>query len=107
MTATGYTHIELREGVPYIAGTPTKVRMLVVVMRSFGWGAEELQRQFPNLTLAQVYAALTYYHDHKEEIDREIEEGERTAKEMRPRVEEPQVRARFADAKRRASTDVS
>lgn len=29
---------------------------------------------YPTLTLAQVYAALLYYHEHKDEIDREIAE---------------------------------
>jgi len=30
-------------------------------------------RQYPYLTLAQVHAALTYYYDHQEEMDRDIE----------------------------------
>ncbi|MDX1523434.1 MAG: DUF433 domain-containing protein [Anaerolineae bacterium] len=29
----------------------------------------------PQLTLAQVYDALSYYHDHREEIEREINEN--------------------------------
>jgi uncharacterized protein (DUF433 family) len=29
---------------------------------------------YPALTVAQVYAALLYYYDHKVEIDREIDE---------------------------------
>ena len=29
---------------------------------------------YPTLTLAEVYAALHYYYEHKEEIDREIAE---------------------------------
>ncbi len=29
---------------------------------------------YPTLSLAQVYAALLYYHEHKDEIDREIAE---------------------------------
>jgi uncharacterized protein (DUF433 family) len=33
---------------------------------------EELVREFPHLTLAQVYDALSYYYDHKEEIDQEM-----------------------------------
>ena len=38
-----------------------------------GWSAEEIVRRYPYLSLAEVHAALTYYHDHREEIDREIE----------------------------------
>ena len=53
--------------------------------------------------IAQIYAALTYYHDHKEQIDREIEEGERLAEELRPLLENPQLRAKLQEAKRRAA----
>ena len=34
--------------------------------------AEEIQRQHSHLTLAQIYAALTYYHDHRQHFDSEI-----------------------------------
>jgi uncharacterized protein (DUF433 family) len=37
-----------------------------------GMTPEELVREFPHLTLAQVYDALSYYYDHKEEIDQEM-----------------------------------
>jgi hypothetical protein len=29
---------------------------------------------FPQLSLADVYAALAYYHDHREQIDQDIRE---------------------------------
>ena len=47
--------------------------MIVVDNQGRGWSAEEIVRQYPYLSLAEVYAALTYYHDHRDEIDREIE----------------------------------
>jgi len=34
---------------------------------------EELVKEFSHLSLAQVYDALSYYYDHKEEIDEELE----------------------------------
>jgi hypothetical protein len=37
-----------------------------------GWSAEEIIRQHPHLTAAEVHAALGYYYDHREEIDAEI-----------------------------------
>jgi hypothetical protein len=37
-----------------------------------GWSAEELVRQYPYLTLAEVHAALTYYLDHRNEIEEEL-----------------------------------
>ena len=36
-----------------------------------------------NLNLADVYAALTYYYDHKEEIDRSMLEDEKFVEEMK------------------------
>ncbi len=63
---------ELRGGRPIIAGTGTPVRTIVGLYK-LGLVAEEIATQLPHLTLAQVYAALTYYHLHVEEIEADIE----------------------------------
>ena len=39
-----------------------------------GRSADEIATEY-DLTLADVYAALAYYFDHREEIDRSIEES--------------------------------
>src|SRR5581483_12311335 len=41
-----------------------------------GYTPEQIvsEEVYPTLTLAEVYAALHYYYEHKEEIDREIAE---------------------------------
>jgi uncharacterized protein (DUF433 family) len=75
MTTIAYPHIEATaEGVATIAGTRTKVVEVVLDRLAHHWDADEIQRQHPYLSLAQIYAALAYYHDHQDEIDREIEE---------------------------------
>ena len=75
MSTVTYPHIELAaDGVAVIAGTRTKVVEVVLDRLAHHWDADEIQRQHPHLSLAQIYAALSYYHDHREEIDREIEE---------------------------------
>jgi uncharacterized protein (DUF433 family) len=38
-----------------------------------GLTPEEIQRELPRLSLAQVFDALAFYLDHREIIDREIE----------------------------------
>lgn len=38
-----------------------------------GWTAEDILRQHCYLTPSEVHAALGYYFDHREQIDREIE----------------------------------
>ncbi len=34
---------------------------------------EELVKEFPHLSFSQIYDALSYYYDHKEEMDKDIE----------------------------------
>ena len=54
-------------------GTSIKVIELVVEQQAYRWSPEELCFQHPDLTLAQIHAALAYYWDHQEELDKEIE----------------------------------
>jgi hypothetical protein len=50
----------------------TRVAMIVMDYLAYGWSADEIQRQHPHLTLAEVHAAMAYYYDHQQEIDAEI-----------------------------------
>src|SRR5512142_3380564 len=85
-----YPHIVKEPGRPArLERHPrTRVAMLVVDNQGRGWSAEEIVRQYPYRTLAEVHAALAYYHDHREELDAEIgaeaaeaEQFRRTARE--------------------------
>jgi uncharacterized protein (DUF433 family) len=68
-------HIEVdSRGVPYLAGTQTKVVEIVLDRLAHHWDADEIHRQHPHLSLAQIYSALAYYYDHQAEIDRHIED---------------------------------
>lgn len=72
---TGYEHIALDERkTPVIAGTTMKVIELVQEKIAYGWSAEEIQFQHPTLTLGQIYSALAYYADHREALDKDIEQ---------------------------------
>lgn len=74
LAETRYEHVVLNDAqVPFIAGTTMKVTELVLAQAAYGWSAEELHIQFPHLTLGQVYSALAYYWDHREELDNDIE----------------------------------
>ncbi|HKY54602.1 MAG TPA: DUF433 domain-containing protein [Anaerolineales bacterium] len=74
LAETRYEHIVLNEArVPLISGTTMKVVELVLAQAAYGWTAEELHIQFPHLTLGQIYSALAYYWDHREELDTDIE----------------------------------
>jgi uncharacterized protein (DUF433 family) len=62
---------EVRGGRPRIAGTGVTVRRIVGWYK-LGLSAEEITTEIPHLTLAQVYAALTYYHANREAIEADI-----------------------------------
>jgi uncharacterized protein (DUF433 family) len=54
-----------------IDGTRVTVHQIVTCYQQ-GLTAEEIADQYPHINLAQVYAALAYYHANREEIDREL-----------------------------------
>lgn len=64
-----------RRGRPRIRGTGITVHNIAEDVGS-GMTVEQIVEAF-DLTSAQVYAALSYYYDHKEAIDREILEDQR------------------------------
>jgi len=72
-----HPHVERTAGVqggrPVIRGTRFPVSSIVQNHRR-GLSVEEILREFPHLTPAQVYDALSYYYDHHEQIDWEIAE---------------------------------
>lgn len=52
----------------YIVGTRIRVQDIVADHEQHGLSPEEIAREYPHLTLAQVYASLAYYFDHKDEV---------------------------------------
>lgn len=72
---------EIREGRPRIAGTGVTVRRIVGWYK-LGLTPEEIVVEVPHLTLAQVYAALAYYHANRDEIERDITEEEAIAEQL-------------------------
>jgi len=76
-TGTQYGHIVCTPGVvggePRIAGHRVRVRDVVAARDLGGLSPEEIASSvYPGLTLAQVYAALAYYEDHRHQIDRQF-----------------------------------
>jgi len=72
-TAVEVSHVAIdSQGRAWIDDTNIKVVEVVRDHLAYGWSPEEVHWQHPQLTLAQIYAALAYYHDHREEMDSEI-----------------------------------
>lgn len=74
-TPTSHRYITRVEGIlsgePIIAGTRTPVRAVVEHWK-FGDSPETIVRKLPHLRLAQVFDALSYYDDHRDEIEQAI-----------------------------------
>jgi uncharacterized protein (DUF433 family) len=79
-------HIEITPGVcggkPRIAGHRIRVQDIVIWHEMMGLSPDEIVYHYPSITLADVYAALAYYHDHLEEIRQNIQESEEFAQEL-------------------------
>ncbi len=61
-------------GRPRIAGHRIRVQDIVQLHEREGRSADEIVSDFPDLTLAEVYAALSYYFDHRDEIEDQIQQ---------------------------------
>jgi uncharacterized protein (DUF433 family) len=74
--ATEHPHIVRKPGTcggsPLIKGTRITVRHIAVLWKQ-GETVEEIVQSFPHLRPSWVHDAISYYLDHAEEIDREIE----------------------------------
>jgi uncharacterized protein (DUF433 family) len=73
-THTEYAHIVCTPGTlggePRIEGHRIRVRDIAAARDRGGFAPEEIASSvFPGISLAQVYAALAYYEDHRDEID--------------------------------------
>ena len=72
----------IRSGRPYLIGTTITVADLVVTKIFQQRNPDEIAEDY-EISLSQVYAALTYYYDHKAEIDASIAEQRRLAETMK------------------------
>ena len=55
---------------------------IVIWSEEMGMSPDEILYHYPSITLADVYAALAYYHDHREEIRSQIRADEAFVQEM-------------------------
>src|SRR2546427_10048917 len=72
-------------GRPRIAGHRITVENVAIWHERLGRSVDEIASEH-DLTLAEIHAALSYYHDHREDIDQSIREGEALVEELRRRT---------------------
>jgi uncharacterized protein (DUF433 family) len=86
-------YIEITPGVcggkPRIAGHRITVQNIVVWHERGGLSPDEIASRHPGLTLADVYAALSYYHDHRDEIRSQVQVDEEFADRLKAETSSP------------------
>ncbi len=77
---TNSQHIEVTPGIcggkPRISGHRIKVQHIAIWHERLGMTVDEIVAEYPELTHAEVYAALAYYWDHRDQVDADIRADE-------------------------------
>jgi hypothetical protein len=74
------------------------VQDIVVWHEMRGYSPDEIVDLFPGITLADVHAALTYYHDNRQEIEDEFRKAEEWAEWVKTNIPSkipPELREKF------------
>ena len=89
-------------GIAWIDSTKVKVIEVALDHVAYGWSAEEIRRQHPLLTMAQIHAALGYYYDHQAAFDRQMAESLAEADRLAAGTADSPLRRRLRLLKRPA-----
>lgn len=86
MQTTLNQHIEITPGVcsgrPRVAGTRIRVENIVLWTEQ-GMSPDEIVTDYPQLSLADVRAALAFYFDNRPELDRQVQADEQFVAEVK------------------------
>ncbi len=89
MHSTRDAHIEITPGrcggKPHIAGRRITVQDIVIWHERLGKNADEIATEY-DLSLADIYAALAFYFDHREQIDASLHADQAFAEALRKRT---------------------
>ncbi len=90
MAQTISEHIEITPGIcggrPRITGHRIRVQDIVAWHESLGRSADEIVARYPQLTRADVHAALAYYFDNVDEIRRHVLDDRQMAEDLQRRT---------------------
>ena len=104
MVAVLNSLIELDEnGVAWISGANTKVIEVALDKIAYGWSPDEMHREHPHLSMAQLHAALSYYYEHQAELDADIERRYQEVEALRAQQPDSPLRQRLRALKRERS----
>ena len=101
------TQIEIDDrSVPWIAGTNVKVAEIVLDKIAYRSSPEEIHFQYPHLSLAQIHAALAYYYEQQDDLDRQMKADLEETDRLVIKVSDPTFRRRLAGLKQGLYMDV-
>ena len=73
VSETTYPHVTINsQGRPCVDGTRHRVIDIAADHVAHGYSAAQIVEHYPDLTPAQVHAALTYYYDHQDVMDADL-----------------------------------
>ena len=84
---TNHPHIvrspEICNGSPVVKGTRTRVIDIVIEYTMLGRSPDEIVDAHPYLDLANVHDVISYYYDHRDEIDAKIKKEIQEIEELK------------------------
>ena len=97
---------KVRGGRPKVAGTGLTVSRIAGWYKT-GMNPEEIALEDPHLTLAQVHAAVAYYHSNRDEVEADIAQEEAGARHWERQLGNKKLRRRAESRSSRATPDAS
>lgn len=77
------TDTRISRGSPVIRGTRIRVLDIIIEYEYLGLTPDEIINAHPHLILPQVHDALSFYYEHRDELDREIRQRKGKIEELR------------------------
>ena len=84
-------------GQPRIAGTRIKVKHVYTWVEQMGMTPAQVVAEYPQLSMAQVHAALAYYWSHVDQIQRDIETEAQLVAELKAKADPSKLQERLAE----------
>ena len=83
------------KGVAWLDNKNIKVIEVVLDHLAYGWSADAIHEQHPDLSLAQIHSALAFYYDHSAEFDAQIARQKEELKALRAATGESSLQKRL------------
>jgi uncharacterized protein (DUF433 family) len=84
-------------GQARIAGTRIKVKHVYIWVKQMHMTPAQIVAEYPHLTLAQVHAAMAYYHSHPDDIQQEIADEAKRVAELKAKSGPSRLAERMAE----------